>query len=70
MKNIQEILLKCNGKGKLKLGDEEIDIDVISVNSKINKLCDYRDCTGTPHDGKRYIMTRIEVSVIDDEFDD
>ncbi len=39
VKNIQEILMKCGGTGKLIMGNEEIDIIVISAESKIVRIC-------------------------------
>lgn len=68
MKNIQEILLKCGGIGKLKLGDEEMDVSVISTNSGIRRLDGYTDCFGNKHEGKEIIGTHLEVCVWGDEF--
>lgn len=68
MKNIQEILLKCEGKGKLKLGDEEIDVSIVGINSEIHQLDDWRNSNGIPHEGERYIGTHLEVCVFGDEF--
>lgn len=49
MKNIQEILLKCGGVGKLKLGDEEFDVYVKSIQSEIEELNKYVDSKGKRH---------------------
>ena len=68
MKNIQEILLKCDGKGKLKLGDEEIDVYVTSVKSKTKQLDGYIDCFENRHDGKTLMVTKIECDVYGSEF--
>lgn len=53
MKNIQEILIKCGGVGKLILGDEEIDISVTDIKSRLSQLDGYIDCYGERHKGEK-----------------
>lgn len=60
MKNIQEILLKCGGVGKLILGDEEIEISVISSKSIIQQIDGFRD--------ENMICTSLEVGIFGDDF--
>lgn len=68
MKNIQEILIKCGGIGKLILGDEEIEVSVTDIKSKLKKYDGYRDCYGVPHEGENIIFTHLEVALFGDEF--
>lgn len=68
MKNIQEIILKCGGKGKLKLGDEEIDVYVSSVKTKTKQLDGYTDCHLNYHTGKHFIATKLTCDVYGDKF--
>lgn len=66
MKNIQEILIKCNGIGKLILGDEEIEVSITDVKSKLQKLEGYRDCYGKQHEGENIITTYLEIGLYGD----
>lgn len=68
MKNIQEILIKCNGVGKLILGDEEIDISVTDIKSKLQKINGFRDCYGKQHEGENMIATYLEIGLCGDDF--
>lgn len=68
MKNIQEILLKCGGKGKLVLGDEEIDISVAEINSKMRSLEGYINADGTTKKGEMFIFTSLEVCLFGDDY--
>lgn len=67
MKNIQEILLKCGGIGKLILGDEEIDISVISSKSSIQIMEGYRDTENNFH-AEDMICTTLEIGIFGDDF--
>ena len=68
MKNIQEILIKCSGAGKLILGDEEIDVSVTDIKSKLQKFEGFRDCYGQQHEGENIISTFLEVGLFGEEF--
>ena len=68
MKNIQEILLKCDGIGKLILGDEEIQISVTDVKSKLHNLDRYRNACGEMEGGDSIINTSLEVMLCENDF--
>lgn len=68
MKNIQEILLKCGGIGKLILGDEEIDISVTDVKSKLQHLDGYRNACGEMEERESIIYTSLEVMLCENDF--
>lgn len=68
MKNIQEILIKCGGVGKLILGEEEIDISVTDIKSKLSQLNGYIDCYGKRHEGEKMITTYLEVGLWGDDY--
>lgn len=68
MKNIQEILLKCDGIGKLILGDEEIEVRVIDAKSKLSSLSGYRNALGRMEKEESIIYTHLEVSLCDNDF--
>lgn len=68
MKNIQELLLQCGGVGKLILGDEEIDISVTDIKSKLQKIDGFRDCCGKQHEGENMIATYLEIGLWGDDF--
>lgn len=68
MKNLQEILLKCGGFGRLILGDEEIDIRIISSKSSIQKLDGYRDTNCDYHAEEDMICTILEVGILGNDF--
>lgn len=68
MKNIQEILIKCGGTGKLILGDEEIEVSVTDIKSKLQKIDGFRDCYGKQHEGENMIATYLEIGLWRDDF--
>lgn len=68
MKNIQEILIKCGGIGKLILGDEEIEISVTDVKSNLQKMGGFRDRYGKQHEGENIVATYLEVGLWGDDF--
>lgn len=68
MKNIQEILLKCGGAGKLVLGDEEINISVTEVKSKVQHLDGCRNAFGEIEAGDNIIYTNLEILLCENDF--
>ncbi len=68
MKNIQEILLKSGGNGRLILGDEVIDVNVKSLKSSIQRVSGYRDMDGECHDSENIVLTELEVHILGEDF--
>ena len=68
MKNIQEILIKCGENGKLILGDEEIDVSITDIKSKLQKIGGYKDCYGKQCGGGNMIVTYLEVALCSSDF--
>ena len=68
MKNIQEILLKCGGIGKLILGDEEIDVSVNNAKSKVHHIDGYTDVYNKKNDGTDIVFTTLDVTLCGDDF--
>lgn len=68
MKNIQEIILKSGRTGKLILGDEEIDVCVVSTHTKISQREDFTDSKGAVHKGKNYAITHLDIELYGKDF--